>query len=554
MNPCVQRSLVFGARPATPAPGTPRAAPPRAEPAWHRGEVNRAAEAHVTVGGKGQHVAIALARAAAAAAQAAGDALPPRQPLQVRLVQFTGGPSGAMARGFLVDAFDGAAAAPTPSGTAGGAAGPQPPAELPPSASAVLLQRTVELRAREQPTRTCTTVLDASAGDMTELIEPPAPVDAEQAAQLLQLALAALGGGGDGGGGGWRGRGGAGGAPTGAGGDGGAGDAGGGDGGGRVVGLALMGTYPPGAEGVYEALSAHAAAAGTRQPVPACAAAAAGAPPSPPHDGDVGAPPPLVVLLDAVKGAWPCLLAGGVTLLKLNAGELRSLVADGLALARREPQRFGAVGEALGAVAAAEGGTRSSSSGGGGGGGGGGESEGEAAAAAAAGDAPAADAIRQRAMMIRAHAAGVLRATVGTALEAVAVTDGPHAAHLLQRRRRRGDSGGGGSGGGGSCGGDGGASDGASDGIMTHTVFTLPPLPGGRSAVNPIGAGDSVAAATLHAAAVAREPLATAFARGLAAGCASVLSVRGAQWDAGDAAAVARGIRAEAEDVGGCCG
>jgi sugar/nucleoside kinase (ribokinase family) len=68
--------------------------------------------------------------------------------------------------------------------------------------------------------------------------------------------------------------------------------------------------------------------------------------------------------------------------------------------------------------------------------------------------------------------------------------------------------------------------------------FIIPPLPAGTRVVNPIGAGDTVAGVTLHRMTSWRWPLPAAFADGLAAGSASCLQLRGAEWAAGHAADV----------------
>lgn len=518
LNPCVQRSVVFQPPVAAQRLGEPP------HPAWRRGEVNRASEAHVTVGGKGQHVAIGLARAAAAhAAQLSacssgssdGQDGTGASRVSVCLAHFMGGTTGSMASGYLSDSFEAAAsegtarglapaeksgeAAPVAASSTAAAAPGEGPAAAPAAAAAATLRQLKEwLDPSSQPTRTCTTVLDASVHDMTELIEPPAPVTQEQVARLLQAASAQV---------------------TGTSTD----DVDGSDSAGArfqpLAGVALMGTFPPGAEGVHQALSALVAS----QP-------AATDPEAPPDRASPGASsqsavqPAPVVLLDAVKGALPCLLAGGVHVLKINADELGALHSDAHTLSRKEeaPQRYRAFGDAL----------------------------------ASAGAALATNSLalegRDTTARVRAHALALLWAlrTQGARLRAVAVTDGPRAAHLIEALSHAAHH-------------AQPALEAAGPGEHSaptttvpstvfgcrHTVYHLPPLPGGRAVVNPIGAGDSVAATTLYRHAVAGEPLGTSFARGLASGSASCLTMRGAVWACADEDAVFAGITAVAEEV-----
>ena len=383
LSPCVQRSLMF--------PG-----------GWERGGVNRAGQVEVGFGGKGQHVALALARCAAgpaavalspapAAAEPSPSPSPP--PLAIELVQFLGGESGAAVARWLEEALQAAAGAGAP--------------------AAAFTSLAVSL---PQATRSCLTLLDARAGDMTELVEPPAPVPPAAAAALLALASARLPG---------------------------------------AAALCLMGSAPPGAEGLPRALSAAAAA------MPAAARP--------------------WLLLDAAQRLRETLAAGGVACLKINAEELQ-------AACRAEEA---AEGEAP---------TRDAGSG-------------EPALDAGGGEPPAG-----RSARIARLAHSLLARFAPAGLRAVAITDGPLQALLLEE---------------------------LGEGGRRSTRYALPPLP--APALNPIGAGDAVAGVCTWAHAVAGEPLRLAFARGLAAGSASCLTMRGCVWEAALAAQLLGGITAVSE-------
>jgi len=141
LNPALQKTLVFDR--------------------WERGQVNRAREMLLSVGGKGQQFS-----------RAASHLIPG----MVTLAQFLGGENGERL-GRMID-------------------------------EAGVNQITVAL-AKE--TRCCTTVIDASTGDATELIEPSAAVPPGEVEQLLSRTLQALARG-------------------------------------EISGMALCGTYPPGVD------------------------------------------------------------------------------------------------------------------------------------------------------------------------------------------------------------------------------------------------------------------------------------------------------------------
>jgi fructose-1-phosphate kinase PfkB-like protein len=337
----------------------------------------------------------------------------------VELAQFLGGPPGAMVADML-----------------GAAVADASPAYVGEAPRAVVRQRTVPLLGPAQSTRTCVTLLDDAAGhEMTELVEPPAPVTDAQAEAMWQeleagLAPALQGGV----------------APP-------------------LRAVALMGAVPPGAASLYGRVSAAVASAAT-------AAAATAAARHPSATSAAPAAPAPWVLMDAVKDVLPALAAGGVHALKINADELAALAAEACPAAVPQGERDGS---------------------------------------------PAA-----RCDGVRVRALALLRELRGTSsLRDVAVTDGPAAAHLVSARA----------------------------GGAVHTVFALPPLPHGLAPVNPIGAGDTVAGVTVMHAALCGVPLAAAFARGLAAGSASCLTMRGGVWDAAHEDDVFAGVAAAKEEV-----
>ncbi len=212
LNPALQKTMVFR-RVGEQSSGA------AVQPAWQRGEVNRAAEVAVSVGGKGQHCAIAASRVLPSGA--------------VALLQFLGGDTGAIVARHL-DALP-------------------------------LRQLTAAVPAA---TRTCTTLLDTSVHDMTELIEPSAAIAPAAVEQLLQYvdaecaATATV-------------------------------DA-------APLGVAVMGTFPSGCDGVYAEVLRRVAS--TR---------ASGR---------------CTVLLDAYRGVDDLLASGAVHVLKVNVEELCALV------------------------------------------------------------------------------------------------------------------------------------------------------------------------------------------------------------------------------------
>ena len=491
LNPCVQRSLVFRGTAATkdcaalPLPSSSSSSNGGAaaacaitattashQPAWRRGDVNRASQAYVTCGGKGQHTALALARSrrddSASNGSGDSDVRSTASRLSVQLAQFLGGPTGDQATGFLQRSFDDAVA---PTGADGSSST---------AAVAQLQQLTVCLRPVDQPTRTCTTVLDQSIGDMTELIEPSAAVEPSQVDALMGLLEGAVGcqacddddvt------------------APP-------------------LAAVALMGTVPPGAESVYSKIAAllcnaigNVSRSGSDNgESPPCGAGSLSN-----STSGYRATRPLV-LLDAVKGVLPILTSGGISLLKINADELTCLYKE----AATHPDY-------------------------------------QTTVAAAAVGMPIASAVHisdslLRSATVRLHAASLLAcfssgraaadgSVIGGGLQTIAITDGPDAAHLFEVTSSS-------------------PLPSSPSLRLMHHSYSLPPLPGGRPVANPIGAGDTVAGVTLYHAAVAGAPLKVAFARGLAAGSASCLSMKGAVWDAGDAAAILLGISASSEQL-----
>jgi pantothenate kinase/fructose-1-phosphate kinase PfkB-like protein len=250
LNPCVQRTLVFCRPPSDPANGL---APGPAAPSWERGEVNRASAAAVSVGGKGQHTALAVLRHGAHARDDASASA--RTRVIPVLFQFLGGDTGRFVAATLAAA---AAAATTSTGMA-----------VTDRSAGVRIQQASTDVGEERPTRTCVTLLDRAVGDMTELIEPSARVPSECVAALQASVLAAVD---------------------------------------RAAAVAIMGTAPPGAEGLYADVASAAAAAAAGAAVHRAAG-------------------PLV-LLDGSKGVGEPLATGGVTVLKVNADELAALAAQ----------------------------------------------------------------------------------------------------------------------------------------------------------------------------------------------------------------------------------
>ena len=398
MTPCVQRTLVYG---PIPSAASDAAKHPADAVAWRRGHVNRAGDGVVTVGGKGQHVAIAVARAEAHRNLSAA-----RGGLSVKLHDFQGGTAGHQAAAY----FDHAVAR-------ANAEGVDP-------ALTVSVAHMSTMLLESQPTRTCTTVLDTVVHDMTEFIEPPCPVTAEQTDALLKAVRQSLQCRADTTSN----------VPP------------------RRVLLALMGTVPAGAEAVYETLSTEVASA----------------------------PVPPLVLLDAFRGALRALDAGGISILKVNADELAALA--------EEVARIGA----------------------------------GVAPSAAAATLPAP--VRNAVALLRWNRYSAR----GTGLQIVAVTAGASDAFVVR------------------------ASDatacGCNDGILVHR-FKLPShLPPPGCEVNSIGAGDTVAGVALCGLATG-SPLELVYADALAAGTASVLTLRGAEWSRDVAAYVRRRIRVSAECV-----
>lgn len=119
LNPALQKTLVYDR--------------------WERGQVNRAREILVSVGGKGQQFSRAASRLI---------------PGMITLAQFLGGENGARLDRMLTDSG--------------------------------VKQITV---ATSGETRSCITVIDAARGDTTELIEPSSPILPGEAEQLLTRTL-----------------------------------------------------------------------------------------------------------------------------------------------------------------------------------------------------------------------------------------------------------------------------------------------------------------------------------------------------------------------------
>lgn len=234
LNPCVQRTLIFEGR------------------SWARGRVNRADASAVSVGGKGQHAALALVRASVDAATSASETKGADE--AVHLLQFCAG-----ARGEEVCTLLAAGAA-----AAGGTIG----SEVARGGRGHLHVHTHK-GAQGSQTRTCTTLIDDVDGDSTELVEPSAPVPAASAAALVDEARAML--------------------------------ANARAAGGRLA-LAVMGTAPPGAGGIAEALlRAEAAESPARR---------------------------ALVLADVSSAGGQLLASGALTVLKVNTTELAALAAE----------------------------------------------------------------------------------------------------------------------------------------------------------------------------------------------------------------------------------
>jgi fructose-1-phosphate kinase PfkB-like protein len=169
LNPCVQRTLVFGRSSEKLGGGHCGAIAEHVSPplttehyGWMRGGVNRADASYISVGGKGQHCA--LAAAGAARSFYIGDS----GRLAVHLAMFTGGAPGKFVRESICTTSSAA-----------------------PSSSA-----SIEVVAADVgdalPTRTCITLVDRAAGDATELIEPSSRIPPEAAADLVARAANTL--------------------------------------------------------------------------------------------------------------------------------------------------------------------------------------------------------------------------------------------------------------------------------------------------------------------------------------------------------------------------
>ena len=250
LNPCVQRTLVFGNNSASGSnsgsSGTAihsTTAATNVLPAWHRGRVNRASKQLEGIGGKGQFCALAIAREARFQLTQSESSDPV---VSVTLLQVLG---GVMGRVIFLRHFQGALARAIENST-----------------SVSVLQDTVALD-DSQPTRTCTTVIDAHTGEMTEFVEPSHRVTHQQSDRLLERidtwllehSTSSV-----------------------------------------PLCVALMGTVPPGAEALYADISTRIAAA----------------------NGDGRR---VLVLLDGWKGVIPALKAGGIHILKINCDELDDL-------------------------------------------------------------------------------------------------------------------------------------------------------------------------------------------------------------------------------------
>jgi fructose-1-phosphate kinase PfkB-like protein/uridine kinase len=172
LNPCLQNTLVFGER-APDGASTLTAG-------WERGRVNRAKSAVHSVGGKGQHAALAFATSAAASLTVGeGDKRVSSKP-HALLFQFAAGEEGKKMLNFLESRANDVAV--------GWKSGSLP-----------LDVRTFDFSSTAKEgstgdscarTRTCTTLIDLSVANekegMTELIEPSAAVNAETVMALQQ--------------------------------------------------------------------------------------------------------------------------------------------------------------------------------------------------------------------------------------------------------------------------------------------------------------------------------------------------------------------------------
>lgn len=528
LNPCVQRTLVFGKLPSAGESTSPcggagagaaagsaaGASAVDVAPQWRRGQVNRASQCALSAGGKGQHAALAAARAllhlrpagrckpigadggpygggcsgvdAAVAASASSAPVTVQLP-DVHLLQILAGQRGVEAERLLVDAIEGAGAqvdvqvgvatGSSRDTATGGAAGIE--VAMPTCAPASSNSATaVRVRLQTQwaspaaalapATRMCTTLVDCGARDSTELIEPGATVpDACTAALLADVGVALAAGDATSAAAHSDAH-----AATRAPADGTACHR-------QQLRVAIMGTAPPGAAGAYGAVCKLLAALPSR-------------------------PSAVFTLLDLSSGAAPLLASGAITMLKVNASELLSLAAA-------------ASGTAASGVSSAS------------------SDHGEFQAMFDRGGGPQLEAA---AGTLLAQAAATLFGSAPSSFRFVAATDGPHAAHLFERVLQV----------------DGGDGDGDGGLAITdaHTPshlrlrqwrFHLPELP--VPVVNPIGAGDTVAGVCLAsmrcvcgsaAAGDALQPcghaVAAAFGAGLAAGSASCATLLGAHWDA----------------------
>jgi hypothetical protein len=155
-------------------------------------------------------------------------------------------------------------------------------------------------------------------------------------------------------------------------------------------------------------------------------------------------------------------------------------------------------------------------------------------------DGIAADALQLLLEYCRPAPPAACEAGFSCGLHMVAVTDGPHAAHLFQVAAPCSPGLGSHSSVGGYAAGPRG--DVEATLAVSHWGYSLPaqlPLP----VLNPIGAGDTVAGNFLFYHCCAGHPAWLAYGRALAAGSASCTTLTGALWDAGVAAAIQGGIR-----------
>jgi pantothenate kinase/fructose-1-phosphate kinase PfkB-like protein len=231
LNPCIQRTLDFHASD------------------WQRDTVNRADAAVVTTGGKGQHCFKALVCECQRSSETS-----------VRLYQFRFGRHGAEIDRYLTDLVR----------------------QLPCTSSAD--NYTVKsfpmpplLQADTRESRNCVTLLGRDYKDMTELIEPSAPVTSSECSELVNSALTAI-----------------------------QSDAQPADTFRCACTLMIMGTAPPGGHDVYSTLLAGIA---------------------PGFKHDRAGRKPLVVL-DTSKNVGPLLDSGLVEILKVNEVELNAIAAE----------------------------------------------------------------------------------------------------------------------------------------------------------------------------------------------------------------------------------